>query len=192
MLFEAPIRALLCCTFAVVGCATTLQFHYGFLFPVLHLGHKIFPFSSFDIFLPMIISSLPHLAHSILLPPPFFLYFHASKHLLHHRFLSCFPVRNPCPQFFSVLVPLYLYPPYSTNVTTSHLVLYLSFSLAAPFEGMSHALLCSCAFLYKECAGFLSCCAYCGIATYTVKPKIYSGLKLTKFRKFAPQEAGLR
>ena len=27
---------------------------------------------------------------------------------------------------------------------------------------------------------------------YIVKPKIYSGLKLTKFREFTPQEVGLR
>ena len=71
-------------------------------FPVLYSGHKTFPFSSFDTFFPMIVFSLLHLTYSILLLP-FFLCFHASKYLPHHRFLSCFPVINSCPQFSSIL-----------------------------------------------------------------------------------------
>ena len=74
----------------------------------------------------------------------------------------------------TVLVPLYSHPPHSTNVTTSHLVLYPSFSNAVPFRGMSYALLYFCAFLHKEYASLLFCCTFYGITTHTTPPSPHS------------------
>ena len=153
--FGALIHVLLCCTFAIIGYATTSQFHHGFFFPVLYSGHKIFLFS---IFLPLIMLFLPHLTHSTLHSPSSFLCFHASIQFPHHRFLSCFPEINPCPQFSSVLVPLYSHLLHSTNITISFLVFHPLSSNTVPFRGMPHALLCSCTFLHKECTSLFLLC----------------------------------
>ena len=169
VLFGTLIYVLLCCTFAIVGYATTPQFYHGFFFPVLHSGHKIFPSSNFLLF---IMSFLPHLTHSTLHSSPSFLHFHTSKQLPHYRFLSCFLEINPCPQFFSVLVSLYSHPPYSTNVTIFPLVFYPLSSNAAPFGGIPRVPLCSCAFLHRECAGLFSCYAFCGLATHAALSSI--------------------
>ena len=111
-------------------------------------------------------SFLPHLTHSTLYPSPSFLYFYASKQFPYYRFLSCFPEINSCPQFSSVLVPLYLHPPHSTNITISFLVFHPLPSNAAPFRDIPCVLLCSCAFLHRKCASLFYCCAFCGLATH--------------------------
>ena len=70
-------------------------------------------FSSSDIFSSMIMSFLLHFVYLtlllLLISTLLFLYFYASKQLLHHTFLSCSPETNSCPQFSFVFVPLYLH-----------------------------------------------------------------------------------
>ena len=138
--------------------ATTPQFYHGFLSSVLYSRHKIFLFSFFNTFSSTIISFLPHLVYSTLLPLPIFsslfLDFHASRHLVHHTFVSYFPETNSCPQFSFVLVLLYWHPPHSTIVTISHLVVYSLSSIVVPLGGIPHVLLYSCTFLYIECTSF--------------------------------------
>ena len=45
-----------CCAFTSLGYTTTPQFHYGFFSPILHSGHKIFPFSFSNTFFFTIVS----------------------------------------------------------------------------------------------------------------------------------------
>ena len=182
MLFGTPVCVLLCCTFAIVGCTTTPQFYYGFLFPALYSEHKIFLFFSFDIFFPIIIFSLLYLAHSTLLPPPFLLHFHASKHLPHHKFLSCFPKINPYPHFSSVLVPLYLHPSHSTNVTIFLFVLLPFFSNAVPFSTGS-MLVFSPAVPFVALSYVLLLPLYTALLSYST-PQTYFGEQLSPFLLF--------
>lgn len=112
-------------------------------------------------------SFLPHLTYFTLLLTSLSLYLYASKQLLHHTFLSHFPETNPCPWFPSVLVSLYSYLLYSTNVTTSHLIFYPFFSNAVLLGGISYILLYSYTFLHKECASSFLCYVSCSLATCT-------------------------
>ena len=102
----------------------------------LHHGEHLCAMRSIVIFLPLIVSFLPHLTYSTLHPPPSFLCFHASKQFPHHR-----------------------------NVTIFFLVFHPLSSNAVPFRGMPHTPLCSYAFLRRERTGLFSCCAFCGLTT---------------------------
>lgn len=106
---------LFCCAFAFLGYATIPQFHHSFFFPVLYSEYKIFAFSSLDIFFFTTVFFLPYFTYSTLFSLLLSLHFHAPRYLLYHTFYNCFLEINPCPQFSSDLVPLYSYPPYSTN-----------------------------------------------------------------------------
>ena len=161
--FGALIHVLLCCAFAVVDCAATPQFYYGFFFPILYSEHKIFLSS---IFFPLIMSFLLHLIHSTLYSPPSFLCFHASKQFPHYRFLSCFLEINSYPRFSFVLVPLYSHTLYSINITISFLVFHPLSSNAVSFRDIPHMPLCSCTFLHREYASLFFCCAFCGLVTH--------------------------
>ena len=69
--------------------------------------------------------------------------------------------QKPCLWFSCILVPLYLHPLYSTNITTSYLVFYPCFSRAILLGGIPLSPQYSCAFLYKKHAGLFSCYTFC-------------------------------
>jgi len=109
--FEYPpyfslLTSLSCCTFSCSGYAITPQSYHGCFLSVLHSGHQIFLLSSSDIFFSTIISFLSHFVHLTLFSALLFLYFHASRQLLHHTFLSFSLETKSYSWFSSVLVPL--------------------------------------------------------------------------------------
>ena len=163
------------CAFSCLGCAATLQSHHGCFLPIPHSGHRIISLSSFDT--SATISLCPHQVHFTLTTSlsfaKFSFYLYTSRHWLHQIFFSCSPETNLCLQFSCVLVPLYLHPPYSTDVTTSYLVFYPCPSRAAPLEGIPLLLQCSCAFLHKEHTSLFFCCAFCGLTTHTTSPLLF-------------------
>ena len=134
VLFGASIHVLPCCAFTSMGCATTLQFHYGFFFPVLYSGHKIFFHSFWYIFSPTTVSFLLYFVYLTLLPSLLSLHFCASKQLSHHIFLDHSSKINPCLWLTSVLILLQSHLLYSTYITTFYLVFYLFSSIAIFFQ----------------------------------------------------------
>ena len=170
VLFGTPICIPPYCASLCLGCAATLQFHYGCFFSVLYSGHRILSPSSFDI--PATTSLYLYQVHFTLTAPlsfaKFSLYLYASRHWLYQIFFNCSPETKPYPWFSCILVPLYLYPPHSTNVTTSHLVFHPYSSRAAPLGGIPFLPQYPCAFLHKECTGLFSCCAFCGLTAHAV------------------------
>ena len=172
VLFGTPVCTLPCYAFPCLWCATTLQSHYGCFLPVLHSGHRILSLSSFDT--PATISLCLHQVHFTLTTPlsfaEFSLHLYTSRHWLYQIFFSCSPETKPCPQFSCILVPLYLYPPYSTNITTFHFVFHPCSSKAASLRGISLLPQYSCAFLYKEHACLFSCCTFCGLTICAASP----------------------
>ena len=123
------------------------------------------------------ISLCPHWVHFTLTTPlsfaEFSLYFHTSRHWLYQIFFSCFLETKTCSWFSCILVPLYSYPLHSTNVTTFHLVFHSCSSRAVPLGGISLLPQYSCTFLYKECTGLSSYCAFCRLAVYTTFSSLF-------------------
>ena len=99
VLFRTPVYVPLYCVFLSVGCATTLQFYYGFFFPVLYSGHRI-SLLSYSSTLSFIVSLFLHFIHCTLVISPLLvsssLQFHAFWQRLYHIFFTCPSRRNPC------------------------------------------------------------------------------------------------
>ena len=129
-LFRAFVHVLPCCAFAPLGHTTTPQFYHGCFFSILYSRHKIFLFSSSNIFSSTTVSFLLHFVHLTLLLSLLFLYFHAPRQLSHYTFFNLSLEIKSCSQFSSVLVPLQLYSLYSTNIITFYLVLHPLSSIA--------------------------------------------------------------
>ena len=157
---------LSCCAFWSL-CQYTALLHF-FLFRVYHHSpvlpwllllvlysrHQIFLFSFSDIFSPTIMFFLLHFAYLTLLSASLFLHFYASKQLSYYTFFSLSLEMKPCSWFFSVLVPLQLYLPYSTNITIFYLVFQPFSSNAMPLGGMPCTLLYSCVFFHRGHTSF--------------------------------------
>ena len=158
VLFGTPVCVLSCCAFFCLGHATTFQSHHGCFLPVPYSGYRILSLFSFDT--PATISLCPHWVHFTLTAflsfAEFSLHLYTSRHWVYQIFFSCSPEINPCPQFSCILVPLYLYPLHSTNVTTFYLVFHPCSSRAAPLRGISLSLQYSYVFLYKKYASLSS------------------------------------
>ena len=126
--FGLSICVLLCYTFASVGHAATLQFHYSLFLPILYSGHKIFLLSCSDTFL-IITSLLLHFTHSTLVISPLFasssLQFHTSWHKSYHMFLNCFSRRNPFILDFHGSALSCLYTLYSPHMLSPSPLLFI-------------------------------------------------------------------
>ena len=99
VLFGTSVCVLLYCVFLSVGCTTTLQFHYGFFFPVLYSRHRI-SFLSHSSTLSFIVSLFLHFIHCTLVISPllasFSLQFYAFWKRLYYIFFTCPLRRNSC------------------------------------------------------------------------------------------------
>jgi len=168
VLFRTPVYILICCASPCLGHTTTLQSHHSCFFPVPYSEHRILFLFSFDTL--ATISLHLHWVYFTLAAPlsfaEFSLYLHTLRYWLYQIFFNYSPETKLYPWFSCILVPLYLYPPHSTNITTFYFVLYPCSSRAVPLGSISLSPQYFCLFLYKEYTSLFSCCTFYRLTAY--------------------------
>jgi len=168
VLFRTSVHILSCCASSCLGHTTTLQSHHSCFSSIPHSEYRILSLFSFDT-LATIFLYLYWVYFTLATPfsfAEFSLYLHALRHWLYQIFFNCSPETKPYPWFSCILVSLYLHPPYSTNITTFHFVLYSYFSRVVPLGSISLLLQYFCSFLHKECTSLFSYCTFCKLTTH--------------------------